>query len=105
MINQTGENHASGPFLQAGDTLLFATGHPHDTVLNPHGEPLPGAARGLLFASAGLQASGAALLLASFVRGGGTSDAPTSPPPGPRLSFAPNVGKGRVGASIGVVGW
>lgn len=55
--------------LPIAGPVLFAEGHPRDSVLNPKGDPLSGSAKGVLYASSITQAAGATLMIGSVAMG------------------------------------
>lgn len=90
----------AGPFL-------FASDHPRDTVIHASGAPLSGTAKGLLYASAGLQIAGVAAILTGVILGRHERVEPESKEASSRPSFymAPLDAPGAVGVSVGAFRW
>ncbi len=90
----------AGPFL-------FASDHPRDTVIHASGAPLSGTAKGLLYASAGLQIGGVAAILTGVILGRHERVEPESKEASSRPSFymAPLDAPGAVGLSVGASRW
>ena len=90
----------AGPFL-------FASDHPRDTVIHASGTPLSGTAKGLLYASAGLQIAGVATILTGVILGRHERVEPESKESSSKPSFymAPPDAPGAVGISVGASRW
>jgi hypothetical protein len=88
----------AGPFLFVGD-------HPRDSVINEHGRPISDTAKGLLYASGGLQIAGVSSILLAIALGKQepvpTRKASTSP----SFFVAPMSDASTVGVTIGVHRW
>lgn len=81
-------------------SFTFASSHPHDTFLNPHGATLSPYARAYFHASGAMQAAGLTLLLASAT----ISDI-TVKKSAARLRLAPMRARRTIGMAITFDGW
>src|SRR5947209_5996775 len=64
-----GQHGAMELLIPVAGPFIFAADHPHDTILNKYGEPLPSGTKALLFTSGGLQIAGIGSILAALVAG------------------------------------
>jgi hypothetical protein len=89
--------------------ITFANSHPRDSVLNPHGSPLTGTTKGLLYTSSALQIAGVSSMLLSLAFGRSVPVRRPSAAAGPSFTLAPleapDVAGATVGLSLGVQRW